>query len=160
MSENILIDCPRCRKKIRIPSNTGTIHVTCPACREQWDWPRPRTPLKGATRHAARNLVATFSSRARGLWRGALAPGRFSWSHVIVAWAVGIGIGILVAATLHIGAKPAPPPPENPLIPFDPGLSNAAPVATNILNPPGINPKADEVIPGHVQDLEPAKKNQ
>jgi DNA-directed RNA polymerase subunit RPC12/RpoP len=159
MSANVLIDCPKCGRKIRIPSDSGTIHVTCPACGEQWDWPKRRVPSKGATRQAAKDLSAALSGRLRGWWRAALSPGRFSWAQLFVAGIAGIGIGILLGGRLHIHNSPIDVgPPETASLPAAPLIiTNTGPVATNILNPPGINQKTEEVIPSGVQDLQPAK---
>jgi hypothetical protein len=160
MSENVLLDCPKCGQKFRIPAASGTVHVTCPKCREEWDWPRRGPFGKGATRRAAKNFFATLFGRSKSLRQNAFTLPRFTWAQLIVAWLGGIGVGILVAVLFHLQPKQtATPPVEPPPAPAVPTLSitNAAPVATNILNPPGINQKTDEAIPGSVQDLQPKK---
>jgi len=156
MSATILLDCPKCGRKIGIPGDSGTIHVTCPSCREEWDWPRRRTPSKGETREAARVLFASFSGRLRGCWRAVLSPARFSGIHLAAALLAGIGIGILLGAQFLNGGGSSPAPqPETTAIPAAPIVGE--PAATNILNPPGINLKIDETILTNVQDLEPEK---
>ncbi|HEX3716473.1 MAG TPA: hypothetical protein VH595_00765 [Verrucomicrobiae bacterium] len=159
MSANVLIDCPKCGRKIRIPSDSGTIHVTCPACGEQWDWPTRRIPGKGTTRQAAKDFSAALSERLQGWWRAALTRGRFSWAQLFVAALAGIGIGLLLGVRLHTHNNPIDSgPPETASLPSAPLITtNTGPVATNILNPPGINQKTEEVIPSGVQDLQPAK---
>jgi hypothetical protein len=159
MSDTILLDCPKCGRKIGIPGASGTIHVTCPSCREQWDWPRRQAPAKGATRQAARVLFASFSGRIRGWWRVAVSPTRFSYAHLTVALLAGIGIGILLGTKLRIPGWSNPAPqPETISIPAGLGTNELS--ATNILNPPGINPKIDEAIPTNLQDLEPTNSRQ
>jgi hypothetical protein len=158
MSATILIDCPKCARKIGIPGDSGTIHVTCPGCREQWDWPRRRTPAKGATRQAARVLLASFTGRIRGWFRAAFSSGRFSALHLAVALLAGVGLGIILGTQTRIFGGPAPAPApqaEATSIPADAGMGEPG-APTNILNPPGIDPKIDESFPTNVQETEPA----
>jgi len=33
-----IVACPGCGQQVRLPSDLGTIHATCPKCRSSWDW--------------------------------------------------------------------------------------------------------------------------
>lgn len=38
MDNPVVIACPHCRRLLRIPSDRGTLNVTCPTCRAQFVW--------------------------------------------------------------------------------------------------------------------------
>jgi hypothetical protein len=33
-----LIECPKCFQRLRVPSDRGTLRVTCPKCDQHWAW--------------------------------------------------------------------------------------------------------------------------
>jgi hypothetical protein len=39
MSATWIIACPKCGQKLGIPIDSETVHVTCPKCTGEWDWP-------------------------------------------------------------------------------------------------------------------------
>jgi len=32
----VVIDCPNCSQKLRVPSNLGQLNLTCPKCKHSW----------------------------------------------------------------------------------------------------------------------------
>ncbi len=159
MSATIQLDCPKCGRKIAIRGDSGTIHVTCPACREQWDWPRRQAPPTGATRQATRVRIANLAGRVKGWYRATLLPVRFSGAQLIIASLAAIGFGVILGMRMSVQREASLPlEPEVVSIPVGPDL--VGPAATNILNSPGINPKTDDAILTNMQDLDPSTTNQ
>jgi hypothetical protein len=84
-----------------------------------------------------------------------LLPSRFTGPQLALAFVAGVGIGVLAGTQLHKRGGSSPAPQPEPL--SIPALGTGESAATNIFNPPGINPKIDETIPSNLMDLEPAK---
>jgi hypothetical protein len=39
MVENaVILTCPGCKQRLRVPTNRGALILTCPVCRTRWDW--------------------------------------------------------------------------------------------------------------------------
>jgi len=47
MEQNaIILPCPGCRQRLRVPADRGALILTCPVCRTRWDWPlAPDEPI-------------------------------------------------------------------------------------------------------------------
>jgi serine/threonine protein kinase len=39
MDKKTVVACPKCARRLYVPTMQGKLRVTCPACREAWDWP-------------------------------------------------------------------------------------------------------------------------
>jgi hypothetical protein len=97
MSDSIVLSCPKCGRKLGIPKGSDTIHITCPACRTEWDWVKgrtgakkgttPKTPGKGKPRWKG------YSERIKIWYRRVVLPPRFSGAHLILALLAGAAIG-------------------------------------------------------------------
>lgn len=37
-TEKVVIACPSCSQKLRLPTDRGTLTVTCPKCSHHWEW--------------------------------------------------------------------------------------------------------------------------
>jgi endogenous inhibitor of DNA gyrase (YacG/DUF329 family) len=136
MSNTILLDCPQCGRKIRIAGASGTIHVTCPGCGEQWDW-----PSRGA---------GSRQSASRG-W-SALLKMRFSAAQLAVALVVGIGIGILAGVQYELyNIASSEPDPESLALPSVP--SPGEPAAGPVSKRSGKNPIIDDTN-ANLQDID------
>ena len=157
MSETILLDCPNCGRKIGVPGVSGTIHVTCPACKKQWDWPRRRFSASGAIRQVSRGFFDSFSERVGSWFRAVFSHGRFSGAHLVAVAVAGIGLGFFLGNQWTIRRAAGRTSSETVSIPVLPDTNDLS--ATNVLNPPGINPKVDDTIPTNLEDLIPAKTN-
>jgi endogenous inhibitor of DNA gyrase (YacG/DUF329 family) len=159
MSDAILLDCPKCGRKIGIPAVSGTIHVTCPSCREQWDWPRRRAPFKVMAWQDVGIFFGSLPARI-GRWRRtALLASRFSGGQLAGALIAGIAIGTLVEYKIANHGRSSVSV-DSGTFTFPAGAVKADPATTNILDAPGIDPKIDESIPTNLQDLVPAKTGQ
>jgi hypothetical protein len=128
MSNAILLDCPKCGRKIRISGVAGTVHVTCPACGEQWDWPKRREAKRQGVR--------------KSRWRVELFRVRFSGAQLAAVLVAGIGIGIFAGVQFEINSiSRSGAQLENPKLPVIPGTGQHA-VADPSL-PPGKIRKTD-----------------
>ena len=38
----MVLPCPSCRRRLRVPTDRGELILKCPVCRTRWDWP-PRS---------------------------------------------------------------------------------------------------------------------
>jgi predicted RNA-binding Zn-ribbon protein involved in translation (DUF1610 family) len=155
MSKTILLDCPKCGRKIGIPGASGTVHVTCPSCGEQWDWAKRRAPALGAKWQAARASSGPFLEKAVFWFGRALFPPRFSGIQVIVALVGGIGIGVMVGDKLAIRRMDSEPDPINVSLPESPGTNYQRSV--NSLEMQGVGQKNDEPFPTNFPNPEPPK---
>jgi hypothetical protein len=158
MSDTILLDCPKCGRKIGIPGVSGTIHVTCPACKKQWDWPPSKIPTVDAIRKATGRLLSSLSDRIAPWCRYTLSRGRFSGASLAAVMVAGIGIGFLLGDQWAIRSRAGrAAQAATAQIPALPDTADLA--ATNVPNSTGISPKIDDTIPTNLEDLIPEKTN-
>ena len=57
MSNIMTVNCPGCGQKLGVPGDHGTIHVTCHACRANWDWPQHRPGIHRPARNHLQSHV-------------------------------------------------------------------------------------------------------
>lgn len=156
MSDTILLDCPKCGRKIGVPGVSGTIHVTCPACKKQWDWPPSKTPTIDAVREATGRLFSGFRGRFVPWCRYTLSRGRFSGVFLVAVTIAGIGIGFLLgdqwAVRSRAGRAAQAATAQIPALPDTADLT-----ATNVPNSAGITPKVGDTVPTNLEDLIPEK---
>jgi hypothetical protein len=124
---------------MRIPSQSGTIHITCPSCWKQWDWTEGKL--------AGIGFLSDLSERARRSYR-LFFSGRFSCAHLAIALAAGVAIGIAIDTKLHLLRKGKA---EAVFIPTEPLTGESA--ATNLLTPARVGPKIEDELPTNIQDL-------
>jgi hypothetical protein len=130
MRDTILLDCPKCGRKIGIPGAPETIHVTCPTCGEQWDWPLRGASARRVKRERAGRLAAQFSRRISDWYGATVSRVRFSGAQLAIALIAGIGIGVLLGfrAALHSASVSGPQPEPLAL----PGAPDAGMPGTNL----------------------------
>lgn len=84
MAETIVLPCPKCEQKLRVPIDRGVLTLTCPKCRHRWDWEPPinqgggcrgakRTPPQG--RETRRDPVRRMMGSRRRVRTGQVVPG-------------------------------------------------------------------------------------
>jgi hypothetical protein len=110
-STTLLMCCQKCGEKFRIKTSHGTVHVTCPKCKTQWDW-RDFSSSGRVDREKWRN-------RALDLWHVAARKPRLSYAASAALLLAGFGLGAILAHyewTL---------PPDD--LPLPAGLTNLPP---------------------------------
>jgi hypothetical protein len=140
MNARVLIDCPKCGRKMKIPSQAGAIHITCPSCWKQWDWDEGKLGANG--------FFSDLTERVRGSFRPFFAGGRLSYAHLSLALVAGIAIGVALDTKLHVPRKAQAEPA---FIPTERLTGESA--ATNILTLAPIGPKNEDELPTDIQDL-------
>jgi hypothetical protein len=78
--------CAKCGQQFRIIAAAGTVHVTCPKCAAQWDWPEAGT--LGMTPEEA------SSTRANEFWREMVLQPRLSYAASAAVLLAGLGLGV------------------------------------------------------------------
>ena len=58
-TESVIQQCGNCGQSLRVPTDQGSIVVTCPKCRATWQWP---TSAERATPPAAEHAAATIAA--------------------------------------------------------------------------------------------------
>jgi hypothetical protein len=76
-----VIVCGRCGQWLGVPSDLGTLHVTCPVCHAQWSWSKPRLPWVASLRSVRKWLLVPLAP-ARLICRWLLSPFRLAWGWV------------------------------------------------------------------------------
>ena len=67
-TQSMIEQCQNCGQSVRVPTNQGTIRVTCPKCRSAWDWTpqakteSTRTQQQGSTPDQSAHTVGAVSS--------------------------------------------------------------------------------------------------
>jgi hypothetical protein len=113
-----IINCPRCEQALGVPSDRGTVHVTCPRCKGRWDWPGASKEIPDALRlvsdRSLRDPENARESRSRQrvrLWTRSLAS--IGLVIVVSAWYVGyrgLGDAPLGALSMQEFVPPKPLP--------------------------------------------------
>jgi DNA-directed RNA polymerase subunit RPC12/RpoP len=85
-SATVMMRCAKCGQGFRILAAAGTVHVTCPKCSAQWDW--PEAGVSGATPEEASN------AQANEFWREMVLQPRLSYAASTVVLLAGLGLGI------------------------------------------------------------------
>jgi len=81
-----MMQCARCGQKFRIATTHGTVHVTCPKCSAQWDW--PEAGISGGTTEEFSN------ARAVEAWRAVVLRPRLSYAAAAAVLLAGLILGI------------------------------------------------------------------
>ena len=81
-----MMQCARCGQKFRIATTGGTVHVTCPKCTAQWDW--PEAGASGATPEEVSN------ARANEAWRAVVLQPRLSYAAAAAVLVAGLFLGV------------------------------------------------------------------
>src|SRR5262249_39919076 len=42
VGRTMILPCPHCRRRLRVPTDRGELVLTCPICRTRWDYEPPR----------------------------------------------------------------------------------------------------------------------
>ncbi|MGA2175377.1 MAG: hypothetical protein ABSH38_10385 [Verrucomicrobiota bacterium] len=135
----LLIRCPQCGLKFRVVTSYGTIHVTCPGCRAQWDWQESGSPAKPALGPLVRAVLGKMRGQMRDFWQVAVLRPRLSYAGSAVVLLAGLGLGVYFGHGQRTPAASESPPPLAftnlpPLIgPVKPSGTNRATNAGEIL---------------------------
>ena len=141
MTSTIIIECPKCAQKLGVPSHQGALYVTCPKCREGWDWPRGRTVIPTVA------AVADNTS-PRGDWVACKSRSLRPAAHWVGAY-ISVGSLVLLAAVFlglpELTSAPPKPLPSREVVPPKPLLSRES----NVQEPrrPVWNPPPEESLP-------------
>jgi hypothetical protein len=143
MSDAILLDCPKCGRKIGIADASGTIHVTCPSCKAQWDWDNGRAAAMGAKWRSGKRQFTGIARRAANWCQAVLLPPRFSFVQVGIALICGVGIGLL--AGIWLGMRSTSSDPQTEPTAGEVGVAGSS--STNIFELPNTDAKPDKSSP-------------
>ncbi|MGA2749202.1 MAG: zf-TFIIB domain-containing protein [Verrucomicrobiota bacterium] len=145
MSSTILLACPKCGQNLRIPAQAGRIHVTCPACREQWDWPKPAAFPKHFKAQALRAFVGSAGARMREWWWVGSRRPRFSYAQMVLMLVAGMGLALFAGYRLGAHrASPAHPASAGAGLPVE--LPPLGPRATNPESIGDYVPKPEDLL--------------
>jgi hypothetical protein len=120
MTTPTIVECPWCGHTLGIPSDLGTIHVTCPRCRQSWDWPKDQAAIwyredQGRPGDQAAISLGVTIEDATSLRGSSLSAKRRSRGSTPLWIAIYVSIGLAIAVYSGLSgyrdALEAPPRP-------------------------------------------------